>query len=167
MSNRRSINRREFFSWVTVGWLGFSTAIAAFFAMIFRYFYPNLTFEPDMDVNIGRPSQYDEGVNESFKNSHGIWIVRKDGLIYALSTICTHLGCVPNWTLTTSTFECPCHGSGYYTSGINFKGPAPRPLERYLIKKNTDGTITVSKNKVFRYEKSQWGLPNSEVDVGS
>ncbi len=86
-------------------------------------------------------------------------------MLFALSTICTHLGCIPNWTDSSSTFECPCHGSGYYDSGVNFKGPAPRPLERYEIKQNSDGTLLVNKSKIFRQEKGQWGLPGSEIKV--
>lgn len=46
--------------------------------------------------------------------------------IYAVSTICTHLGCVikPN----AEGFECPCHGSRFHSNGEVAKGPAPRPL---------------------------------------
>jgi len=70
------------------------------------------------EFNIGRPDDYEYGVNESFKKLYGIWIVKKDGVLFALSTICTHLGCIPNWTASSTTFECPCHGSGYYDSGV-------------------------------------------------
>lgn len=130
-----------------------------------RYFYPNVNFEPEMEINIGRADSYAEGVDERFKNTNGIWIVRQNGVLFALSNICTHLGCIPNWTPSSSTFECPCHGSGYYMTGVNFKGPAPRPLERYQITQNSDGTLTVNKAKVFRQEKSQWGLPTSQIEL--
>ena len=62
-------------------------------------------------------------------------------------------------------FKCPCHGSGYYASGINFEGPAPRPLERYKIGMQPDGTIKVDKTKVYRYEKGQWDHRDSYLDV--
>ena len=165
MAQRRSLNRREFFSWISLAWISLGTALSGIFSMFFRYFYPNVNFEPEMEFNIGRPDQYEDGVNESFKNTHGVWVVKKDGVLFVLSTICTHLGCIPNWTVSSSTFECPCHGSGYYDSGVNFKGPAPRPLERYEIKQNTDGTLLVNKSKIFRQEKGQWGLSGSEVKV--
>jgi cytochrome b6-f complex iron-sulfur subunit len=163
MPQRRSFNRREFFSWISLAWISFGAALSGIFSMFFRYFYPNMNFEPEMEFNIGRPDQYEDGISELFKNSHGVWIVKKDGVLFALSTICTHLGCIPNWTDSSSTFECPCHGSGYYDSGVNFKGPAPRPLERYEIKQNSDGTLLVNKSKIFRQEKGQWGLPGSEL----
>jgi cytochrome b6-f complex iron-sulfur subunit len=54
-------------------------------------------------------------------------------------------------------FKCPCHGSGYYKTGINFEGPTPRPLERFAISLGDDGQIVVDKNSKFQYEKGQWG----------
>ena len=38
----------------------------------------------------------------------------------------------PNWLDGEQKFKCPCHGSGFYMTGVNFEGPAPRPLERAL-----------------------------------
>ena len=51
----------------------------------------------------------------------------------AVSTVCTHLGCTPNWLQGDQKFKCPCHGSGYYINGVNFEGPTPRPLERFAV----------------------------------
>lgn len=48
------------------------------------------------------------------------------GGVYAVSTICTHLGCVVKQT--TEGFECPCHGSRFTSDGEVTKGPAPRAL---------------------------------------
>jgi cytochrome b6-f complex iron-sulfur subunit len=47
-------------------------------------------------------------------------------------------------------FKCPCHGSGYYKSGLNFEGPAPRPLDRFQISVGEDGQLVVDKNKTFK-----------------
>jgi nitrite reductase/ring-hydroxylating ferredoxin subunit len=46
--------------------------------------------------------------------------------VYAVSTVCTHLGCIVK--PTESGFECPCHGSRFAGNGTVVKGPAPRPL---------------------------------------
>jgi cytochrome b6-f complex iron-sulfur subunit len=81
--------------------------------------------------------------------------------IYALSTVCTHLGCTPNWLEAEQKFKCPCHGSGYYKSGINFEGPTPRPLERFAISLADDGQILVDKSRKFQYEKGEWDNPAS------
>ena len=81
--------------------------------------------------------------------------------IYALSTVCTHLGCTPNWLSAENKFKCPCHGSGFYKTGINFEGPAPRPLERYRISLAEDGQILIDKSKKFQQEKGEWNNPES------
>jgi cytochrome b6-f complex iron-sulfur subunit len=47
--------------------------------------------------------------------------------VYAISTVCTHLGCIVK--ATADGFECPCHGSGFNADGTVRKGPAPRPLD--------------------------------------
>ena len=91
----------------------------------------------------GRAAQHDqdrparrnyepEDVNERFKAEWGFWIVRStryngQDIIYALQSVCTHLGCPPNWLAAEQKFKCPCHGSGFYISGINFEGPRPGP----------------------------------------
>ncbi len=162
---KKQLNRREFFSFVTVGWVAFTSAVAGFLTLAFRYSYPNVNFEPEMDFLAGRPADYEEGVDERWKNGYGVWIVKMEGRLFALSNICTHLGCVPNWLPAELKFKCPCHGSGYYQNGINFEGPAPRPLERYAISLNPEGKIKVDKTKVYRYEKGQWDNPQSYLKV--
>mgnify|MGYP006177655445 CR=1 FL=1 len=72
-------------------------------------------------------------VDERWKDKFGVWMVRNETEMYALITTCTHLGCTPNWLPSQNKFKCPCHGSGYYRTGVNFEGPAPRPLERVKI----------------------------------
>lgn len=158
---KKHLNRREFFNTITLGWVSFTSALAALSAMALRYTYPNLTFEPEMDFVAGTVEDFAEGVDERFKNTHGVWIVKSEGKLFALSNICTHLGCIPNWKPLNRIFECPCHGSGYYLNGINFKGPAPRPLERYKVSLNSEGKIVIDKTKIYRYEKGQWDSKSS------
>lgn len=162
---RQSLNRREFFSWLSVAWIAFTAATANLLTLAFRYSYPNVNFEPEMDFIAGYPEDYEEGVDERWKNGFGVWMVKQEGKLVALSNICTHLGCIPNWMPSELKFKCPCHGSGYYMSGVNFEGPAPRPLERYAISMTPKGTIKVDKTKVYRQEKGQWDNPNSFLEV--
>ena len=86
-------------------------------------------------------------------------------IFYALSTTCTHLGCTPNWLGGESKFKCPCHGSGFRKTGINFEGPAPRPLERYRIVRADDGQILIDKNQKFQQEKGEWEKSESYLVV--
>lgn len=162
---RNSLNRREFFSYLSVAWIAFGAACAGMAAMAFRFSYPNVLFEPQMEFVAGTPDLYGPGVDERFKKKFGVWIVRLEGKLVALSDICTHLGCIPNWLPAERKFKCPCHGSGYYMNGVNFEGPAPRPLERFKIALNAEGKIVVDKTKVFRQEKGQWSNPSSFLVV--
>lgn len=162
---RQSLNRREFFSYITVGWVMFTAACAGLASLAFRFSYPNVNFDPEMEFLAGTPGDFQQGVDERFKNAYGVWMVKSEGKLVALSNICTHLGCIPTWLPAELKFKCPCHGSGYYMSGVNFEGPAPRPLERYKISLQPDGKIKVDKTKVFRQEKGEWDNPDAYLPV--
>ncbi len=57
----------------------------------------------------------------------------KDGSqVYAVSTICTHLGCIVK--ATESGFDCPCHGSKFAKDGAVLRGPAPKGLTWLEVK---------------------------------
>lgn len=155
--NGDQMSRRSFFSWLSIGWLAFIAATGGFFTMMLRFFFPNVLFEPVQTFRAGYPEDYTIGeVDLRWKDKYGVWLVRNDEGIYALSTTCTHLGCTPNWLGSEQKFKCPCHGSGFFKTGINFEGPAPRPLERYKILLADDGQIIVDKTKIFQQEKGQW-----------
>jgi len=151
------VSRRAFITTLTVGWTAFAAAMGACTAAFGRFFFPNVLYEPPSVFKIGQPDDFTIGaVDERFKQSFGVWIVREADGFYALRTVCTHLGCTPNWLAAERKFKCPCHGSGFYISGINFEGPAPRPLERYRIAFADDGQILVDKSRIFQEEKGQW-----------
>ena len=130
-----------------------------------RFLFPNVLSEPPNKFKVGPPDQFEEGkVVDRFKDQ-GTWVVRYQGIIYALSTTCTHLGCTPNWLESAGKFKCPCHGSGFYISGINFEGPAPRPLERWALSIGDDGQVVVDKSKKFQQERGEWTNPESYISV--
>ena len=163
---RRTVDRRSFFSWLGLAWLAFGGATLGVLSAIGRLFFPNVLFEPPLTFKAGFTDEYIINVvDERFKESFGVWLVRTPTVMYALSTVCTHLGCTPNWLSAEGKFKCPCHGSGFYKTGINFEGPAPRPLERYRIAYSEDGQILVDKNRKFQYEKGQWKDPESFIKV--
>ena len=161
-TSSQTMDRRSFFSWLGCAWLAFSAAVAASGATMLRYLFPNVLFEPPSQFKIGFPDDYKIGeVFEGWKSKYGIWVVRIAEGLYALSTICTHLGCTPNWLEGEQKFKCPCHGSGFRMSGINFEGPAPRPLERFRIFLAEDGQVVVDKSKKYQQEKGEWKDPES------
>ena len=155
------INRREF-NWLALAWSFFAASAAAGLTATGRFMFPNVLTEPPSSFKVGFPTDFAVGaVDERFKEKFRIWVVRNEEGMYALSAICTHLGCTPNWLSAENKFKCPCHGSGFYMSGINFEGPAPRPLERVKIALADDGQVLIDKGRLFKQEAGQWNDPES------
>jgi cytochrome b6-f complex iron-sulfur subunit len=162
---RRFFLLAMFASWFAVAWVTFTLSMIGMLLGTVRFLFPNVLSEPPSKFKVGDPRQFEEGkVDERFKDK-GTWIVRYDGIIYALSTTCTHLGCTPNWLEREQKFKCPCHGSGFKISGVNFEGPAPRPLERWAVEIADDGQLVVDKSKKFQKELGQWDNPDSFIKV--
>ncbi len=154
------MNRRNLLS--LTGWLAFLSFIVASTLGALRYMFPRVLFEPPTKFKAGYPQEYIVGeVSDKYKDAHRVWIIRNKDGFYSLIAICTHLGCTPRWLASDDKFKCPCHGSGFYKSGVNFEGPAPRPLERAQITLADDGQIQVDTSVTFRYELGQWGKPGS------
>jgi cytochrome b6-f complex iron-sulfur subunit len=158
---------RRLFLWsLPVGWTAFAAACASSLIASGRFLFPNVLFEPPQSFKAGFPGEYNVGeVDIRYKDAFGVWIVREPEGFYALIAICTHLGCSPNWLATENKFKCPCHGSGFRPTGINFEGPAPRPLERNRIVLAEDGQILIDKSRKFQYELGQWIDPDAFLQI--
>ncbi|MCA8978704.1 MAG: Rieske 2Fe-2S domain-containing protein [Planctomycetes bacterium] len=159
MPLRGEVSRRGFLSLLGLGWAAFAAASAGLLGAAVRFLFPNVLYEPPQEFKAGFPAEYAVGqVDERFKAEYAVWLVREVTGFYALSTVCTHLGCTPNWLPSDEKFKCPCHGSGFIKTGVNVEGPAPRPLERYRIFLAEDGQIVVDKNQKYQEEKGQWTM---------
>src|SRR5438045_7270210 len=155
-------------AWIGLSWGVFTAASAAALAATGRFMFPNVLNEPPQQFKAGFPNEYGMGADERWKEKFGVWLVRTPEDIeqhasgfYALSVTCTHLGCTPNYLSAESKFKCPCHGSGFRITGVNFEGPAPRPLERTRIVLAEDGQILVDKSRHFQRELGQWADPEA------
>jgi cytochrome b6-f complex iron-sulfur subunit len=166
--------RRSFLmSWAGLAWGTFAVGSGVGTLGMLRFMLPNVLFEPPQVFKAGKIEDYEfDKPDERFKQDKKAWIVKLtkdfDGKkkLIALDVTCTHLGCTPNVLLSESKFKCPCHGSGFRFSGINFEGPAPRPLERYAVSIDpVDGQIVVDKNRKFQEEKQQWDDPASFIPL--
>jgi cytochrome b6-f complex iron-sulfur subunit len=151
-------------------WTTFTASLGLGGLATARFMMPNVLVEPPSKFKVGPPSDYPPAsVATKWTAQYGVWLVHNEyngkDLIYALQTVCTHLGCTPNWLEGERKFKCPCHGSGFYITGINFEGPAPRPLERMAIRLSEDGAIEVDKSRKFQQELGQWNDPASFVEV--
>ena len=159
-----------FGSWMAAGFTALASTLVLWTLATARFMFPNILTEPPSRFKVGFPETLSEGqVETRYKSEFGVWIVRHEyegqAQIYALKAVCTHLGCTPIWLEGEQRFKCPCHGSGFYKDGINFEGPAPRPLERFAIRIADDGQLEVDKSRTYREELGQWSDPSCYVNV--
>ena len=157
-------------SYLALGFSAMAATVGLWTLGLARYMFPNILREPPSQFKVGFPSDFAPGqVETKFIAQFGVWVVNYEyngePQIYALQSVCTHLGCTPSWLEAEQKFKCPCHGSGFYKDGVNFEGPAPRPLERYAIKVADDGQLEVDKSRTFHEELGQWSDPASYVSV--
>lgn len=167
----QAVSRRGFLVAVAAGWSLFAVAMTGSALALFRAFIPNVDFTKILKVKIGAPDKFaPNSVDETFKDKK-IWIVRENDKIVALRTVCTHLGCTPNWNDNENKFKCPCHGSGFrgpkgnQVAGMHFEGPAPVPLLRFKITMGDDGQLVVDEGTMYAFEKGEWTNPESFYPV--
>jgi len=148
----------------TMVWASVAAFLTAWFLAFFRFFLPRTLFEPATTFKIGYPSEFGLGVDTKFQQKYRIWVDRTPDRLFVIYARCTHLGCTPDWKPSENKFKCPCHGSGYDSEGINFEGPAPRPMDRAHIEVAPDGQILVDVAKLYQWPKGQ---PSQFNDPGA
>jgi len=148
---RSEISRRDFLNDVAAGALG----IAGLGAMVvtYRYLSPNALFEPLTTFRAGNPGLYP--VNSvTFNQDQQVYIVRTQEGFYAVSAVCTHLGCITQWKPDANMIACPCHGSKFKSDGTKVEGPAPRSLPHFSITLTADGELLVDKMETIKAEQA-------------
>ena len=148
---RSEISRRDFLNDVAAGALG----IAGLGAMVvtYRYLSPNALFEPSTTFRAGNPDLYP--VNYvTFNQDQQVYIVRTQEGFYAVSAVCTHLGCITQWKPDANLIACPCHGSKFKSDGTKVEGPAPRSLPHFGITLTPDGELLVDKMETIKPEQA-------------
>ncbi len=173
---KESLARRELLlSGLTLaGWGGFIATLGVAGIETLRFFFPRVLYQPPTTFRIGAPEEFMRGgtpdaygvieVDETWKRRYRFFVVRQQDRIFAMSGRCTHLGCTVNWFASARQFRCPCHGSEYHSNGVNFSGPAPRPLPRLKIGVDLSGMLVVDTSKVF--EADSFDHPDSFVLLG-
>ena len=136
-------------------WTAVAAFLTAWFLAFFRFFLPRTLFEPNTVFKIGYPTDYALGVDTKWQQKYRIWVDRTPERLFVIYARCTHLGCTPDWKPSENKFKCPCHGSGYDSEGINFEGPAPRPMDRAHVEVAPDGQIQVDVSKLYSWPKGQ------------
>ncbi len=103
------VNRRAFFVKLGLGSLGIAAAGTAAFS--YQFLSPNVLYEPSPIVNAGKPENYAVD-SVTLDANTGIYLIHDQKGFYALSAVCTHLGCLTAWKPELDIIACPCQGSG-------------------------------------------------------
>lgn len=138
-----ALSRRRFIKFGTT-----SLAIAGLGACVFgaEYLSPNVLYEPSPVVNAGKPEHYPlDSVTLDLRAS--IFVVHAKEGFYALSAVCTHLGCLSVWKPEAGVIGCPCHGSAFQRDGSVLAGPAPQPLPWLKMWMSDDGNLMVDRSQ--------------------
>jgi nitrite reductase/ring-hydroxylating ferredoxin subunit len=134
--------RREFF---VTGCVAIAAASVGFAASTFRFLVPNVLYEPSRRVTIGSPDDYPAGSITFLPEQRSFLFHGSDGF-YAISSVCTHLGC--NVKRGGPGFACPCHGSQFDENGRVVHGPAPAPLAWYSLTLSPRGELVLDLDRV-------------------
>ena len=145
-------------------WATVAGSLLTFFLMFVRFFLPRSILEPSPLFRIGSPNDYALGVDTKWQQQYRIWVTRTSDRLFVIYAVCTHLGCTPDWKASENKFKCPCHGSGYDSEGVNFEGPAPRPMDRAKVELDAEGQIVVDIGTLYKWPK---GERNEFDDEGS
>ena len=143
------ISRRGFVGSMGLAALGLACAIPA--AMSFRSVIPNVLYEPPQRFKVGPLERFTEG--GVFISEHRLFVFREGETMHCIGAVCSHLGCTVQLAKIPEAdggfvFHCPCHGSMFRADGTNFAGPAPRPLDYYMLEiAADDGQLIVDKSR--------------------
>ncbi len=135
-----SSERRDFLTRIGVG----ACAAAALGSglVTLDFLKPKVLFEPPTMFRAGNPADYPEGTVRFNREQRTYVIGATDG-VYALSAVCTHLGCITRYLSDENVIACPCHGSRFDLEGNVVHGPAPRPLQWLEVKTDNSGQLVV------------------------
>ena len=77
-------------------------------------------------------------------NGEPVLVMHVAGGFFAVSAVCTHLGCIVEWSAEKQQVVCPCHNATFDYRGNIVSGPPPTPLKSFLVEVQGD-TIMVGK----------------------
>jgi nitrite reductase/ring-hydroxylating ferredoxin subunit len=105
-------------------------------------------------INVGAMEDFSrDGVVDKWATTHGFFVIRADGRLYASSSICTHRSSV-HLIHKEDRLACPQHGSLFTLAGVVTKGPARKSLPRYGISLSDRREVVVDTS--LRFEPDHW-----------
>lgn len=102
---------------------------------------------------LGKPTAFAMNSRTYFPKQR-LWLYRDSDGFRAISSICTHLGCIVERT-EEETFSCPCHGSIFDAAGEVAGGPAPKGLLWLELQISPEGSLVVD---TFKYVSAETAL---------
>lgn len=145
VEKKGSVTRRDFFNEIAGAALGVAGLGGA--VVTVKFLSPNVLFEPPTRFRVGTPDDYPAN-SVTYIQDQQVYILRSADGFYAVSAVCTHLGCITQWKPEDNQIECPCHGSKFKRNGTVVAGPAPRTLPHFAIRLMPDGGLLVDKLEI-------------------
>ena len=135
--------RRDFLGLAAIWSSVVALGVAALGAL--RLPMPSVFPESSSRVKLGPVDQF-LGVALTTIAQHRLWVYSDEKGLFAISAVCTHLGCIVAHE-GEGGFFCPCHGSRFDTEGKVTAGPAPKALVYLELQVSPDGQLLVDKQK--------------------
>jgi cytochrome b6-f complex iron-sulfur subunit len=135
--------RRDFLGLAALWSAGIALMIGLLGAL--RLPVPAVFPESNSRVKLGSAQGF-KGTEVTWFPEYRLWIYSHEGALYAISAICTHLGCTVG-AQEGGGFFCPCHGSRFDPTGAVVAGPAPRRLVNLELFVSPDGQLVVDQQK--------------------
>ena len=134
------LSRRDVFARLGLG--ACAVAAAGSGLVTLEFLEPKVLFEPPTAFPAGTPVDYPEGTVRFYKEQKA-YVVGGAGGVYALSAVCTHLGCITRYHSDEGIIACPCHGSRFDLEGNVVHGPAPRPLPWIEVREDAAAGVLI------------------------
>lgn len=128
--SEKEVERRRLLALAGAG--AIATAAGGTVVAGIQYIAPNVLYESESRLRVGRPEMFAPG-QVLFLPQPKVYVVRGEKGFYAMSAVCTHLGCMTRYEASQRQIFCPCHGSRFQITGAVAGGPAPRPLPRLAM----------------------------------
>ncbi len=143
-------NRRDFFN--RIGVAACTAAAVGSGVVTLDFLKPKVLFEPPTRFVAGNPAEYTDGTVR-FNKEQRAYVIGSAGGVYALSAVCTHLGCITRYLSDEKCIACPCHGSRFDLEGNVIHGPAPKPLRWLDVQTDSSGKLIVDTSVVIPHGK--------------
>lgn len=138
--------RRDFLG-LAAAWSAIVSFVMAILGAM-RLPMPSVFPESNSKVKLGAPDRFAVG-SATYFPQHQLWLYHTDKGFHAISSVCTHLGCIAVRT-PDGRFDCPCHGSKFDEQGLVKGGPAPKGLVWVELGVSPEGQLTADTLKEIK-----------------